>query len=56
MEGRERVFLTARAVSASLICSTKDSGAREAGIALLSGVMGAVGGTAYGAHAGRVQR
>lgn len=49
------VVLTACAVSAFLICSTQDPGAREAGIALLSGVMGAVGGAAYGAHAVRLK-
>lgn len=42
------VVLTACAVSAFLICSAQGTGARQAGIALLSGVMGLVGGAAYG--------
>jgi hypothetical protein len=49
------VVLTACAVSTFLICSAPDPGARQAGIALLSGVMGAVGGAVYGSHAGRLK-
>ncbi len=49
------VVLTACAVSAFLICSAQDPGAREAGIAILSGVMGLVGGAAYRTHVGRVK-
>jgi hypothetical protein len=49
------VIVSACAISAFLICSSPDSGARQAGIAILSGVMGLVLGAAYGTHVGRLK-
>jgi hypothetical protein len=49
------VVLTACAVSAFLICSTQDPGAREAGIAILGGLTGYAGNAAYRAHASRLK-
>lgn len=49
------VVLTACAVSAFLICFSQTPGAREAGIAILAGVMGPAGNATYRAYVGRLK-
>ena len=49
------VVVTVCAVSAFLICCPADTGARQAGTALLSSLVGIVVGAAYGKRTGRLK-